>query len=76
LARLNKTAPYSAFDDDGPVFAPGKKREPVDILNDFVYTEIFHYDPHDPWIGLAQLDRLAALPKDRGLKSKPGSPSP
>lgn len=40
----------------------------LDELNEEVYEHIFGYDPKDPWIGLANLDSLTALPKDRGLK--------
>ena len=61
--RSNPNLP-SPFDDDGwPVAQPPS----LEVVNDFVYSEIFHYDPDDPWIGLARLDSLTALPKDRGL---------
>ena len=39
----------------------------VDELNGWVYRELFGYDPDDPWAGLANLDSLTALPKDRGV---------
>ncbi len=42
-------------------------QEPLVELNKNVYRYIFAYEPHDPWIGLAQLGSLTALPKDRGL---------
>jgi hypothetical protein len=46
--------------DDNP-------KEPIEELNRHVYTRIFGYNPDDPWAGLARLDSLTALPKDRGL---------
>ncbi|WP_254507692.1 hypothetical protein [Anatilimnocola floriformis] len=59
----------SVFDDDYKQFAVGGPQPTqLMLLNDFVYSQIFNYDPKDPWIGLARLDSLTALPKDRGLK--------
>jgi hypothetical protein len=69
-------AGLSPFDDDYrsfskdliPTPSPRPAPTPLEALNDFVYSQIFHYDANDPWIGLARLDSLTALPKDRGLK--------
>jgi hypothetical protein len=41
--------------------------EPVDELNRWIYANIFGYYPDDPWAGLARLESLTGLPKDRGL---------
>jgi hypothetical protein len=67
LRYLNPDPAKTPFDDDYRSFAPTALTQ-LEQLNDFVYSQIFHYEPADPWIGLARLDSLTALPKDRGLK--------
>lgn len=67
LRYLNPDPQKSPFDDDHRSFAP-TSLTPLEQLNDFVYAQVFHYEPDDPWIGLARFDSLTALPKDRGLK--------
>lgn len=39
----------------------------VDRLNQWVYEDLFGYDPSDPWLGINNTRRFTGLPRDGGL---------